>query len=102
LAAKAARAGGGVQRSESDADEHGGGDGGKLQNSLLSLPDPSAWPFAAALRGDSIADGDERHLQVRQRRESAVAAPHDAFWFSFTKLSSRGPVALHSDKQAFA
>ena len=64
LAAKAARAGGGAQRSESDADEPGGSGGAKLQNGLLSLPDPSAWPFAAALRGDSIADGDERHLQV--------------------------------------
>lgn len=64
LAAKAARAGGGAQRSESDADEPGGSGGGKLHNGLLSLPDPSTWPFAAALRGDSIADGDERHLQV--------------------------------------
>ena len=83
LAAKAARAGGGAQRSESDADDSGQALGGVPNNSggangrhgglLPSLPDPSAWPFAAALRGDSIADGDERHLQVTRRREPCIA-----------------------------
>ena len=73
LAAKAARAGSG-QRSGSDRDDSaqllgpaGNGSGGADRHGgLASLPDPSAWAFASALRGDSIADGDERHLQVTQ------------------------------------
>ena len=70
LAAKAARAGNGAQRSGSEPEDAEqllsvtgpGGAHRRIGEGLL--PDPSSWPFGPALRSDSIADGDDRQLQV--------------------------------------
>jgi hypothetical protein len=77
LAAKAARAGNGAQRSGSDPEDAeqllsaAGGEGAHRRIGEGLLPDPSTWPFAA-LRSDSIADGDDRQLQVLFRPDSGL------------------------------